>query len=237
MFLHMFDVLTPAPGYLTVAAAAERLSVSEGRILHLIWSGALPASRPAGRRTWLIPVEAVEARAELSVGPGRVLTPGNAWGLLCLADERPTPWLDARTRRRLAGLLERRGLAALRARLVARGRPRAYRTHPASLDRVRSDGRLMLAGVTAAVELRLGLIGGAGVEAYVADADLDRVAKAHRLRASREANVRLRVVPDFGADWPIAPVAPLPVVALDLLEDPEPRARQVGRELLARPGR
>ena len=223
--------------YLTVAGAAERLAVSEGRVKQLIWSGALPASRPVGRRTWLIPIEAVEARAELGVAPGRALTAANAWGVLCLADGQPATWLDTRTKRRLAGLLEQHGLEGLRPRLVERGRPRGYRTHPSSLGRVRSDGRLMLTGTTAAAELRLGLIGEANVEAYVASTDLDRIAEDHRLRASREANVTLRVVPDFDIRWPIAPVAPLPALALDLLEDPEPRVRQVGREVLARLGR
>jgi excisionase family DNA binding protein len=235
--LDMIDDQSPVPGYLTVVAAAERLAVSEGRVKQLIWSGALPASRLAGRRTWLIPLTAVEARVDLVVGPGRVLTPANAWGLLCLSDGRPMPWLDARTKRRLVGLLKDRGLEGLRARLVERGRPRPYRTHPKSLERVRSDGRLMLTGVTGAAELRLGLIGGDRIDAYVADADLEWVAKDHRLRASREANVTLRVVPDFGADWPIAAVAPLSAIALDLLEGPEPRARQVGREVLRRLGR
>jgi excisionase family DNA binding protein len=233
----MFDDLAPAPGYLTVAAAADRLAVTRGRVRQLIWSGALPASRLAGGRIWLIPAEAVEARAELGIGRGRTLTPANAWGLLCLADGRPVPWLDGRTRRRLTALLERQGLGGLRPRLLERGRPHPYRTHPSSLERLRSDGRLMLTGVTGAIELRLGLVGGGRIEAYVAEADLGRVSKDHRLRASREPNVTLRVVPDAGVDWPIAPVAPLPAVALDLLEDPEPRLRQVGRDVLARLGR
>jgi excisionase family DNA binding protein len=128
--LPVFDDIAPAPGYLTVAAAAERLSVTEGRVLQLILSGALPASRPAGRRTWLLPVEAVEARSRLAAGHGRVLTAANAWGPLCLADERPAPWLDARTRRRLSALLERHGLGGLRARLIERGRPHPYHTLP-----------------------------------------------------------------------------------------------------------
>ena len=229
----MVDDLSPTPGHLTVAAAAARLGITEGRVKQLIWSGVLAASRPAGRRIWLIPVDAVEARAELAAGPGRVLTPANAWGVLCLADGRPVPWLDARTRRRLLGLLGRRGLEALRPRLTGRGQRRTFRTHPSSLARLRADGQLMLTGATAAAELRFGLIGGDAVEAYVARPGLEHVVKEHRLRVAWEPNVVLRVVPDFGADWPLAAVAPRPAVGLDLLEDPEPRARQVGRDLLA----
>jgi hypothetical protein len=49
--------------------------------------------------------------------------------------------------------------------------------------------------------------------------------------------VILRVVPSFTETWPLARLAPLSAVALDLLDDPDPRARALGNQLLARSGR
>jgi len=61
--------------------------------------------------------------------------------------------------------------------------------------------------------------------------------RRHHLRTSREPNVILRVVPTFAEAWPPAKDAPLSAIALDLLDDPDPRARTLGAQLLARIGR
>jgi hypothetical protein len=95
----------------------------------------------------------------------------------------------------------------------------------------------MLSGATAASELRLGLLAGEVVEGYIDARDLDRIVRLHHLRASRDPNVILRVVPSFTETWPPARLAPLSAVALDLLDDPDPRARTLGNQLLARSGR
>jgi hypothetical protein len=60
----------------------------------------------------------------------------------------------------------------------------------------------------------------------------------HHLSASHgDPNVTLRVVPSTGIAWPPTHVAPVSAIALDLLESSEPRARQVGAELLQGLGR
>ena len=71
------------------------------------------------------------------------------------------------------------------------------------------------------------------VEGYVAADCAEELVARHHLRASREPNVVLRVVRRFTPDWPPAHEAPLPAIALDLLEDPDPRAREVGYALIA----
>jgi hypothetical protein len=92
----------------------------------------------------------------------------------------------------------------------------------------------MLTGATAATELRLGLIGGGDrLDAYVDAGHLEAVVRRHHLRPSSDVNVTLRVVPSFGWAWPPARAAPIPAIALDLLDDPEPRAQQVGDKLLS----
>ncbi len=100
-----------------------------------------------------------------------------------------------------------------------------------------SDAGVMLSGATAASELRLGLLAGEVVEGYIDARDLDRIVRLHHLRASRDPNVILRVVASFTETWPPARLAPLSAVALDLLDDPDPRVRTLGNQLLARSGR
>ena len=225
---------SPTPGYLTVAEAASRLSVSERMVRFLIEHGDLPASR-VGSRSWLIPVEAVELRAAHRAGRGRRLTPNNAWGVLFLSAGLSAEWLDRKTRWRLSSLVRSRRLGNLRAQLIDRGRPRPYRTHPATLGRLRGDPELMHTGTTGASALRLGLVGGGNrMEAYANEPDLDALVRRYQLRPSRDPNVTIRVIPALEWSWPPAHVAPVSAIALDLLDDPEPRAQQVGAEILER---
>jgi hypothetical protein len=90
----------------------------------------------------------------------------------------------------------------------------------------------MLTGVTAAAELRLGLLAGDTVDAYVDERALANLISRDGLRESQEPNVILRVVPSFMPSWPPSHVAPRAAVALDLTEDDDPRSREVGTELL-----
>lgn len=233
----MFDDMSASalpPGYLTVAEAAQRLSVVPNTVRALIAKGELPATKVGDQ--WLIPAEAVDRRLSLGPRHGRRLTPAGAWGLLFLGAGLPAPWLTPVERWRMKQHLVRRRLDDLRARLVDRSRPRSLRAHPSMLDRLRRDPALMITGVTAASELRLGLIGSDRVDAYVDGSRVDEVIRSYRLRPSRDANVTLRVVPSFTDAWPPAKVAPVSAIALDLLDDPDPRAQQLGNELLARIG-
>jgi len=222
----------PVLGHLTVAQAAERLSVGAPRVLRLIASGELPAIKVG--RQWLIPAAAVDLRRVVQPDRGRRFSPATAWGLLFMAAGNEAPWLTPQERWRLRKYLASSAVSHMRSRLSARGRARFFHAHPGLLPALREDCVLMLTGATAASELRLGLIGGGDrVDAYV-DADhLEAVVRRHHLRPSREANVTLRVVPSFGWAWPPARVAPIPAIALDLLDDPEPRAQQVGDKLLS----
>lgn len=229
----MFDEMpSPAPGYLTVAEAAQRLGVSQDMVRKLIAHGDLPAARVGGV-SLLIPETAVDLRRAQAAGRGRRFTPSNAWGVLFLAAGLPAGWLMAQARWRANVLLRDQGLRSLRSRLVSRGRPVAYRGHPGVLEDLRADPDVMLTGTTGATALSLGLIGGADrVEAYVTQPALEALVARHHLRPSREPNVFLQVVPDFGWSWPPAHIAPISAIGLDLLDNPEPRAQQVGDEIL-----
>lgn len=221
----------PAPDHLTVTQAAERLSVGAPRVLRLIASGELPATKVG--RQWFIPAAAVDLRRAVQPDRGRRFSPAAAWGLLFMAAGNQAPWLTPQQRWRLRQYLASSSVSHLRSRLSTRGRARFFHAHPGLFSTLREDRALMLTGASAASELRLGLIGGGDrVDAYV-DADhLEAVVRRHHLRPSSDANVTLRVVPSFGWAWPPARVAPIPAIALDLLDDPEPRSQQVGGKLL-----
>lgn len=220
------------PGYLTVSQVAQRLDVSVRRVSQLISSGELPADRLGS--IYVVREADVERRLSLGPAEGRRLTAPHAWGVLSLASGDRAPWLTPSARYRLGKLLRRSGLAGLRPRLVERGTLRGFRLHPSLLPMLRQDPALMLSGVTAAAELRLGLLAGETIDAYVGERELPTVIARHQLRESRDSNVILRVVPSFAASWPPSHVAPAAAVALDLLEDDDPRSRQVGKELLGR---
>lgn len=226
------DTLPPAPGFVSVTDAARRLGVTESRVRQLIGRRELRAQNVRG--LWLVQVEDVERRKALAPAPGRRLTPARVWGLLYLAAGLPAPWLDRSARYRLRSLLKARRLTSLRSRLTARGVPLAMRAHPSQLRSLRDEPLLMLTGPTAAAELRLGLLAGEVVEAYVDTDRLDELVRRYHLRASREPNVLLRVVPTFAPEWPPAHHAPLSAIALDLIDDPDPRTREVGLSLLDR---
>lgn len=123
---------------------------------------------------------------------------------------------------------------AMRARLVLRGKPKGFRAHPSLLSKLRDDPALMLSGVTAAAALRLGLLAGDVVDAYADGSGVDALAARYGLLESYDPNVIVRAVPPFLASWPPSHVAPTAAVALDLLEDDDPRSRQVGMDLLGR---
>lgn len=224
------DTLAPAPGFVPVADAAKRLGVTESRVRQLIQSRELRARSVRG--LWLIRVEDIERREALAPGRGRRLTPARAWGLLYLAAGLSAPWLDRFARYRVRSLLKARGLTSLRSRLTARGVPTPMRAHPSQLAGLRNEPGLMLTGATAAADLRLGLLAGEDVEGYVEADRVDDIVHRYHLRASRDPNVVLRVVPQFTSGWPPTHYAPLPAVALDLLEDSDPRTREVGVALI-----
>lgn len=121
----------------------------------------------------------------------------------------------------------------MRDRLLDRAVIHVYRAHSSFLERIAADADLMLTGTSAAKQLRLGLLGGQDrVDAYVPSTLLPRLVKRYHLSPSDEPNVTLRAIPPIAWEWPPARIVPRSVVALDLLDDLEPRARQIGRQLL-----
>ncbi len=226
------ETFNPAPGFSTTSETARRLGVTVGRVLRLISSGELPGVRVGNR--WMIPDDAIDLRLAVRPSDGRRYAPSMAWGILFLATGLDTPWMTRQERWLARGFLGSSTVLDIRARLASRGELRRFRAHPGLIAALRSDPLLMLTGMTASAELHLGLIGGGDrVDAYIDEANLPALIARHHLRPSHDANVNLRVIPSIDWTWPPASVAPLAAVALDLLDDPEPRAQQVGAQVLA----
>jgi len=215
---------------LSVAQAAAALGVSPQRVRALIASGGLPARRIGGR--WLVDGRAVERRARGERLPARPFSSRNAWALLAIAAGAKPSGIDPAAASRLRHRLSERGLAGMAPLLVRRARRLALRVHPGARARLLDDPALVRSGAAAAADLQLGLIAPDAAEGYVAAGDLDGLVVRHALRPSAEPNVVLRVVDGL---WPFSPgtrVVPLPVAALDLLEDEDARAQAAGRAAL-----
>jgi hypothetical protein len=102
------------------------------------------------------------------------------------------------------------------------------------LDRLADAPQVVRAGISAAAEHGADLVVGDEFDGYVRAGDLDEFVSRFGLddQAARP-NVLLRVVSDVA--WPFRlgqGSAGRAVVAVDLLESDEPRARRAGAELL-----
>lgn len=219
--------------FIPVSAAARHLGLSEQRIRALAAAGEIAAAKVGGR--WLIRAGSLEPGRSRRV-PGRPMDPCGAWGYLWILSGLSPDWLSPSTRSRL----QRRRLGdeqELIARLRRRSRLQDLRVHPGMLKRLRADGRLVLSGASAPRDHSVDLLAGDEIEAYVRAVDYGDVVKRYELVEADLSNVRLRVVDD--ACWPFGDemrVAPKPVVALDLLESDDPRARRAGKDLFGKSG-
>jgi hypothetical protein len=138
---------------------------------------------------------------------------------------------------RVREALDRRGLDGLRGLLRRYAAPQCFWGLPGELRRLREREDVVLAGSSAAAGHHLDLLSGDRVDVYVSASRAPGVQHEHALQpaAGVEANVVLRLVPDDA--WPLIAgrrLAPLAAVAIALVEDPDPRAARVGRELIER---
>ncbi len=214
----------------SVAQAAEDLGISAQRVRALIAAGELPARRIGAQ--WVVDGYAVRRRAEGARLHARPFSSRNAWAALALAAGEKPVGVDAAAISRLRRRLRSDGLSAMAPLLVRRARRVPLRVHPGERDRLLADPALVLGGAAAASRVGLGLIAPESAEAYVPAPEFEGVVKRHALRRSANPNVLLRVV---DGPWPFSPdarVAPLPVVAVDLLEDEDPRSQAAGRAAL-----
>jgi excisionase family DNA binding protein len=225
----------PTARSISVREASRLLGVKPRSVLRLIADGELPARKDLGR--YRILSADVEIRRGVGSIGGRRYAPPQAWGLIVLASGGSAPWLDRPARWRIEQQLARRPFLDLRHALAGRALPRRFAAHPDSIARLRAEPGLMRSGVDAAEVAGGGVIGSNDrFEAYVRPEQVAELARRHHLHEDLEGSVVLRALPAGALPQPWPSVAPRMAIALDLLEDHEPRVRQVGRALLSRLG-
>ena len=119
--------------------------------------------------------------------------------------------------------------------LASRAQSRWFYAHPSAIERITARPGVVRTAASTSPEHHLGLVGSWPLEAYTRQSDLEKILDEEAIEERTERfNLLLRVVED--RLWPFsqgAEVAPRAVVAVDLLESEDERARRVGAELLA----
>ena len=217
---------------ISVAEAAQRLGIGEQRVRSLAASGHLPARRLG--HAWALDSAAVEARRK-GARRGRPLSARSAWALLLLLEGRSGEIELHRSERARAAGRSAHSAELEPGALAARADVRSYFAHPAALERIARDDRVVLGGVAAAHH-HANLAGGGLVELYVRGQDASEIEREFALRrvAAAEANLKLRIP---RALWPFREgerIAPSAFTAADLVDDGDERSVRAGRALLAR---
>jgi excisionase family DNA binding protein len=216
-----------------ISEAARRLGIGEQRVRSLAASGRLPARRLG--RVWLLDSSAVEARPKRA-RRGRPLSARSAWALLLVLEGRAADIELHRSERARAATRAADAQALAPGELSARAQVRWHFAHPAALERIARDDRVVLGGEAAAAHHRANLAGGGLVELYVREEDASDIELEFALRpvAAAEANLKLRLPNAF---WPFRigeRIAPRAFIAADLIDDGDERRRRAGRALLER---
>lgn len=225
--------------YIGVADAAAQLGVNERRVRALLTAGELNGK--IFGKTWLIDPDSLATfRHVRQRAAGRALAPVTAWAALL------TSFATATTGDLVAafGIVDQRRarIRALRTRDVddwrwlARRRAviHRYAARPAYLSRLWGEGGITLAGLSSGFEVGLST-GADEFDAYVDAPTAQRLTEHYRLRPAAGGNVTLRTI-NLADPRQLAAVQrhalPELVVAVDLIEDRDPRTSSAGRGLL-----
>lgn len=214
---------------LSVPQAADRLGVTAARVRAMIGAGLLDAVKVGGR--WAVSAASVEQRLASPGKPGRNLSPRRAWGLLLLASGLRPTWLGASEVSRIRSWLKSDRLDDVLSRLGKRATIHSLRAHPSDLRRLSQE--VVKAGISAASAYDIDLAPpGELLDGYTSDNNLAKLRDRFALQISPRANVVLRAVQGL---WPFAEgtsIAPVAVVAADLLESDDARERRAGEQLI-----
>ncbi|MDQ3823576.1 MAG: helix-turn-helix domain-containing protein [Actinomycetota bacterium] len=218
----------------SVAAAARLLRLHESRVRDLVRRGSLKADK-LGRDLVLDRADVLAFR-ERERRAGRPLCATNAWALLAILAGEAPGW----ARRTTLDRLRRRAhdaawvVGALE-RSQARAHIMRWELLPADVARIDERPNLVRTG-SAAAEHVSDLVQSSSqvrLDAYADARTLEELRRRFRPTTSAKVrpNVALRV-PSHGWILERGPVAPIAVVAADLLLDPSQRVRRAGERIL-----
>ena len=196
----------------------------------MIAAGRVAAEKVGGR--WLIDPAEVARLERSEISRGRPWSARSAWALLEAAAGGQPDGLSRSERQRLQDRLGQ--LAEIPpGRLAARAVLYHLHGHPASLERLADDHRVVIAGAAAVAGRTPDLVADDVVAVYVTADSFSEVVDEYRLRRvlSSAANLEMRV--PVGA-WPFdSRLAPWPVAAADLLDRADERSVWAARTLFA----
>ena len=209
--------------FLTIQETANTLGVSTRHARRLADSGAITRIARG-----LVDRGSVDRYLQSQrQGRTRAWAEHTAWGAVAILSGRDAEWLGAAQASRLRlALREIDDAADLLARIRDRARVHSFEAHRAALPRLReliTSTNLRLLGITDAID--------DSVDGYLADANLDTVARSLGLRAAAGGIVVLRTT-GFNFDR-VRDLVTTPIVAaLDAATSTDPRLRGVGRRVL-----
>lgn len=237
--------------WISVAEAAHELGVSPRQVRHLVESGALPAHRLG--QAWLLPAEAVRARARHAPPPGRPLSAPMAWALLWVvhgllelpeaADAKEVNELfqaidDRRVRHRVRRMLaDPQPAGRWEHWLAGRAARRRLWVHPGVLGRLAADPRLRPGGGFAAVAQGVGIAVSPPRRFYLDEDVLKSVLADYRAQEDPQGPVEFMIIPSdvpAAVRIPAGRPVPLAVALADLLESDDARERHAAAERLQR---
>ncbi|MEQ9092968.1 MAG: helix-turn-helix domain-containing protein, partial [Miltoncostaeaceae bacterium] len=166
------DVVTPQE-------AALRLGLSRSTTYGLIRSGALPATRIG--RGLVIEADDLRRFATAPRPTGRPWSARSCWATLAAAGGWPLPFSLSRSERARAGERAREIADLPSHRFDRRAEASTWFCHPSLIDVLRDDGRLCLAGASAAPAHRADILAADLLEAYVRPDDLAAIAREYTL--------------------------------------------------------
>lgn len=223
---------------LSLADAAAELGLSQRVVRRMAARGDLRGSLIGGR--WLLDEESVRHAARGRPSPGRPWNATTAWTLLAAltrasaavdesAHDAARSFLDRRTFHRVKRfLLNQDPGTAWTSALRRRGTRKRVWIHPGVLDAFLSDRRVVLGGAHALAAAGVDLAPGGRALAYVREADLEDLRSRFHFEDAEDGEVDLVVIP-AAVPESLTPQGlrqpPLAASAVDLLDDPDARAR------------
>ena len=217
---------------ISVLEAADELGVSGRRVHQMLSDGRLAGERVG--RSWVLDQKAVQQAARCRVPAGRPWCPSSAWDVLAMASGIEIDG-SAVDRFRACQRLED-GIGPLVAKLASRAECHQLYAHPSVLGALMEHPGIVASGVSALGSHNVDLVAVDQAEGYIRRSELASLIDEYALdNAADRPNIQLRVVDD--EYWPFEPGqrhAPLPIVAVDLLDSADERSRRAGQELLNR---